>query len=388
LIFLKVEDNYSNLFCFKIELQKSSKSSTLLRDTIYYKPLQQYVLIMKSQLTFLFVVLFTGSVFAQLTLKKVTESELYQTPPFKQCHASTLVQLSDGTFLAAAFGGTQEGNTDVSIWLSRYEKGKWQAPEKVATGASADGKVYPNWNPVLYKITPETLTLFYKTGPSPREWWGMYKVSTDEGKTWGPAQRLPDGILGPIKNKPITLVNGTLLAPSSTETRTTDGLSWKAHIEKSVDGGKHWEKIPIDPNTPYDVIQPSILVHTQDTLQILCRSRNDALMQAFSYDGGNTWSAITKTRLPNPNSGTDALTLSNGKHLLVYNPLINGKNDRSKLHIAYSEDGIVWEDVYVLESHKRGEYSYPAIIQDSENKIHVTYTYERKNIKHLTFNIL
>lgn len=343
---------------------------------------------MKLQLTFLLMILFESFLFAQLTLIKVAESPLYQTPPFKQCHASTLVELSDGTFLAAAFGGTQEGNTDVSIWLSRYENGIWKAPEKVATGDAEDGNVYPNWNPVLYKITPETLTLFYKTGPSPREWWGMYKESFDQGRTWGPAQRLPEGILGPIKNKPITLNDGTLLSPSSTETRTAEGLSWKVHIEKSQNEGKNWVKIPIDPNTPYDVIQPSILVHTQDTLQILCRSRNDAIMQSFSYNGGNTWSTITKTNLPNPNSGTDALTLENGKHLLVYNPLVNGKNDRSKLHMAYSEEGTIWNDIYVLESHKTGEYSYPAIIQDAQNRIHVTYTFDRKNIKHIMFNIL
>ena len=257
----------------------------------------------------------------------------------------------------------------------------------MATGASADGIVYPNWNPVLYKTTPTELVLFYKTGPSPREWWGMYKVSLDNGHTWGPPQRLPEGILGPIKNKPVTLANGTLLSPSSTETRTTEGLSWKVHIEKSIDGGKHWVKIPIDPETPYDVIQPSILVHSQDSLQILCRSRNDAIMQSFSYDGGNTWSAITKTSLPNPNSGTDALTLTNGTHLLVYNPLINGKDDRSKLNIAYSKDGNTWEDIYVLEDQTKGEYSYPAIIQDEDDNIHITYTYQRKNIKHLAFAI-
>ena len=91
--------------------------------------------------------------------------------------------------------------------------------------------------------------------------------------------------------------------------------------------------------------------------------------------------------MPNPNSGTDALTLTNGTHLLVYNPLINGKDDRSKLNIAYSEDGNTWEDVYVLEDQTKGEYSYPAIIQDEDDNIHITYTYQRKNIKHLTLAI-
>lgn len=342
---------------------------------------------MKSTILYLFFLILSTTILAQVSIDKLSDNFLYSIPPFKQCHASTLVELSDNSFLAAAFGGSREGNNDVAIWLSRYENNKWLEPVKVATGASSDGKVYPNWNPVLYKITAEKLYLFYKTGPSPREWWGMYKVSIDNGHTWGPPQKLAKDILGPIKNKPITLKDGTLLSPSSTETRTAEGLSWKVHVEKSSDEGKSWVKIPIDPDTPFDVIQPSILVHSQDSLQILCRSRNDAIMQSFSYDGGTTWSPISKTNLPNPNSGTDALTLINGKHLLVYNPLVNGKNDRSKLNIAYSNDGIVWEDIYVLEDQNRGEYSYPAIIQDKLENVHITYTYQRKNIKHLSFSI-
>ena len=326
-------------------------------------------------------------VYGQFSLSPGRETMLYTTPPFEECHASTIMELSNGVFLAAAFGGTKEGNNDVSIWLSRSEKGVWGVPKKITTGLSSDGIQYPNWNPVLYRVSPTEIVLFYKTGPSPREWWGMYKVSTDEGKSWGPSIRLPDGILGPIKNKPITLANGTLLSPSSTETRTTEGLSWKIHIEKSTDQGRHWTKIPIDPTTPYDVIQPSILVHSQEKLQLLCRSRNDTLMQSFSYDGGNSWSTITKTHLPNPNSGTDAITLSNGKHVLVYNPTTKGKNDRAKLNMAISEDGLLWKDVVVLEEEKRGEFSYPALIQAADGSLHLTYTFNRKNIKYLTFTV-
>ena len=152
----------------------------------------------------------------------------------------------------------------------------------------------------------------------------MVKTSDDKGKIWSNGVRLPQDILGPIKNKPIQLGDGTILSPSSTETRTAEGLSWKAHIEKSTDDGKSWIKISIDNQTPFDVIQPSILVLEDQRLQILCRSMNNSIMQAFSEDNGDSWSTITRTDLPNPNSGTDALTLSNGYHLLVYNPTVRG----------------------------------------------------------------
>ena len=182
--------------------------------------------------------------------------------------------------------------------------------------------------------------------------------------------------------------DGTILSPSSTETRTTEGLNWKVHIEKSNDDGKSWTKIPVDPQTEFDVIQPSVLVLDEEHLQILCRSRNNSIMQAFSKDNGNSWSQITRTDLPNPNSGTDAISLSNGLHLLIYNPTLRGKNGRSKLSVAISETGNEWEEVLSLENEKEGEFSYPAVIESSDQKIHITYTHNRRNIKHvvLEFN--
>jgi alpha-L-fucosidase len=90
--------------------------------------------------------------------------------------------------------------------------------------------------------------------------------------------------------------------------------------------------------------------------------------------------------LPNPNSGTDAVTLKNGLQLIVYNPDLPGKdwfNGRSRLRVAASRDGAHWEDVVVLEDGTTEEFSYPAIIQSRDGLVHITYTYDRKNIKHV-----
>jgi predicted neuraminidase len=119
-------------------------------------------------------------------------------------------------------------------------------------------------------------------------------------------------------------------------------------------------------------------------MQILCRSKQGSIIQSWSNNDGKTWSALSKTTLPNPNSGIDAVTLKDGRQLVVYNPDVPDKeryNDRSKLRVAMSTDGENWTDILDLENGTTGEYSYPAIIQTSDGMIHITYTYERKNIK-------
>ncbi|MEX2411911.1 MAG: sialidase family protein, partial [Candidatus Paceibacterota bacterium] len=248
---------------------------------------------------------------------------IFHKAPFEQCHASTIVSTPDG-LVAAWFGGSKEGNEDVEIWMSRNADGKWTSPISVANGIQHKDKRYPTWNPVLFQIPDGSLMLFYKVGPSPREWWGELKTSDDHGRTWSKSNRLPEDILGPIKNKPVYINNGQIINPSSTEYK-----GWLVHFEITSDLGKTWEVIgPINEDSPYNVIQPSILKHGGDVLQILARSRENHILSSWSYDGGYTWNDYKPAGLPNPNSSTDAVTLANGAHLLVYNhsELVEGKS--------------------------------------------------------------
>jgi len=322
--------------------------------------------------------------YAQSSWMKLKEELVFTNPPFKQCHASTIVEISPGKVLLACFGGSAEGKKDVDIWLSTAGDDGFSQPDDIANGMVSDTLRFPAWNPVLFKSDRGKLFLFYKVGPNPREWWGMVKTSDNNGQSWTTAHRLPDGILGPVKNKPVQLANGTILCPSSVELTEK---RWIAHIEKSVDEGKTWELIPVDHESKFDVIQPSILsYHKGRKLQILCRSKQGSVMQAWSSDGGNTWGKLSKTTLLNPNSGTDAVTLRDGSQLIVYNPDVPGKdwfNGRSKLRVAASKDGQIWKDIVILENGSKEEYSYPAIIQTSDGLVHITYTYDRKNIKHI-----
>ena len=308
---------------------------------------------------------------------------IFETNPVPSCHATTIVEARDGSLVAAWFAGAAEGKPDVAIWTARQVGGKWSAPVKVAEGIEADEKRYPCWNPVLFLPKDGPLQLYYKVGPSPVDWWGMLRLSDDNGKTWGEARRLPDGILGPIKNKPVQLKDGTILSGSSAEGFKA-GPSWRIHFERSRDNGLTWEKIAVDqPASGPASIQPSILLLKDGGLMSVGRTKNAKVFRTVSNDQGSTWSQVELTELPNPNSGTDAVTLKDGRHLLIYNHTAKG---RSPLNLAISQDGITWEAALVLEDEPKAEFSYPAIIQSADGLVHVTYTWKRKLAKHVVID--
>ena len=306
---------------------------------------------------------------------------IYETAPFPECHASTIEQATDGTLVAAWFGGTREKHPDVGIWVARHEGGKWSPPVEVANGVQLDGSRHPTWNPVLYQAPKGPLLLFFKTGPSPSTWWGELIESDDGGQTWTRRRRLPEGILGPVRNKPV-LVGDVLLCGSSTE---HDG--WIVHMEATRDWGKSWDKSgPLNTKEAFGAIQPTILNWPDGRVQLLHRSRQAVVTENWMQGDWKSWSAMAETTLPNPNSGIDAVMLKDRRALLVYNHVGKSGNQwggrRSPLNVAVSRDGTSWQAALVLEN-DNGEYSYPAVIQSADGRVHITYTWKRQRIKHV-----
>jgi predicted neuraminidase len=302
---------------------------------------------------------------------------IFETAPFPSCHASTIVETKAG-LVAAWFGGTRERNPDVGIWVSRRDKNGWSKPVEAANGVQPDGRRYPCWNPVLFQPDRGPLVLFYKVGPSPSDWWGMLITSSDAGESWSKPRRLPDEFLGPIKNKPVQLKDGSILCGSSTE-----NAGWLVHMEFTNASAANWRKSePLNDRVQFGAIQPTILVHKSGAIQILCRSRQKRIIESWSTDHGKSWSAMKVTSLPNPSAGIDGVALRDGQSLVVYN---HTETSRSPLNIAVSADGKTWKAALVLED-QPGEYSYPAVIQTSDGLVHVTYTWKRERIKHVVID--
>jgi len=232
---------------------------------------------------------------------------------------------------------------------------------------------------VLFQPKSGPLLLFYKAGPNPDEWWGMLMSSQDDGRTWSKPERLPNGILGPIKNKPVQLANGDILCPTSSE---HDG--WRVHFERSSDGGKTWKAtLPLNDAKEIGAIQPSILQHKNGRLQAIGRTQQDRVFTIESTDGGHQWSKMELLDLPNPSAGTDALTLADGRFLIVYNHTTRKTGNRSLLNVAMSKDGRNWDAALVLENEMGKEFSYPAVIQTRDGLVHITYTWHRTRIRHV-----
>ena len=341
----------------------------------------------------------------------------YEMATFPSCHASTIVERRNGDLVCAYFGGTYERDPDVCIWVSIKKKGEkeWSDPILAADGVfelgspqalmagisekttdasagpckSKGNKRKSCWNPVLFEMPDGELLLFYKIGFQVSDWTGWLVRSRDGGRTWSDHDPLPEGFLGPIKNKPI-LLGDKLLCGSSTEIN-----GWRFHVEILDTKTGEWKYVgPIestvavktDDNQPHpiDCIQPSFLKLKDGRLQVLMRTHNAKLATSFSSDNGETWTPVTLSEIGNNQSGTDAVTLRDGRHVLIYNnfeTLPNKtKGPRTPLSLAISDDGEHWQHLLTLEDSPVGEYSYPAIIQGKDGTLHCVYTWQRERI--------
>lgn len=308
----------------------------------------------------------------------IVESQfLYENAPFANAHSNTIIETLQGDLLVASFGGTKEGHEDVCIWLSRRQKGStnWSAPKKMVQAPEG----YTCYNPVLFQLPADKggeILFFYKIAPAYKYSLceGYIMRSSDGGQTWTEPVHM-GGLVGACKNQPV-FVGNRLISPSS----GPKAGGWGCHLEISDDLGYTWRKVEMTNRNPkVHPAQPTLLVHDDGRIQMLCRTTDGLIATSWSSDQGETWTAEEFLTVKNNNSGIDAVKLTDGRFVLIYNDTGNfpgqKKGPRFPLCLAESTDGVNWKKFLTLEDPKKGEYSYPTIVQGTDGDLIMIYTY-------------
>lgn len=338
-------------------------------------------------------------------------------------HGSTITEGPDGTLYATWYSGTAEKAADVKIYMTVRPPGEaWQDPwlvekegetssnpfltgdETPAERAELEQEETSEGNPVIFADRATgRLWLFWVTmrGAGEHSGWSACiikcKDSLDGGHSWSAPRVVRDMIGWMIRNKPVWLSNDELLWPVMAEFVGGQAMFYRAP-RAEVAKGAHacaWQ----EPDFFIDggVSQPSVVEvdPTDAPGHLLCfmRTNKDTrncpnlIATSRSNDYGHTWTPIEPTaeRIPNPDSGLDAVRLANGHVVLVCNPRTSG---RQQLTACLSTDGGETfphrRDLEPVEAGK--SYSYPAVIQATDGRVHVTYTNRRLNIKHAAFD--
>ncbi len=353
----------------------------------------------------------------------------------KHVHSSSIVELPNGDLMACWFEGSGERNAnDVKIMGARLKKGdsNWTKPFLMA-----DTPGHPDCNPVLFVDKNEKLKLFWivvqanrwetsvlkykesinylNTGEPKWDWQDVillkpgdefpetikkeFSSMKSRGLAWAEyAPRYETMVYEAAKDKtkretgwmtrihPFVLPNGRILLPLY-----SDGFNLSL-MAISDDHGETWK--PSKPIVGYGNIQPCILQKKDGSLIAYMRDNGDSpgrILESISTDNGFSWTAAIKTNIQNPGTSVDAIALKNGKWVMVYNDLEDG---RYSIVISLSDDeGKTWKWTRILdrkENKNKGSFSYPSVIQTKDGLIHISYSYkvnENKTIKHVSFKM-
>jgi predicted neuraminidase len=332
--------------------------------------------------------------------------EAYLEKLFRSSHAANLVKLQNGDLLCFWFSGTQEGESNVAIVMSRLPKGSEQWSKTVEIDHQ-EGRSFQN--PVAFQAPTGRLWLLHTSQPAGQGQINaevLYLTSDDAGQTWTGPRPLFTQPGSFIRHPPILIGKRVWLLPMYyTPSRNITGgaeLHYSA-IKLTRDGGKHWKECKIPQSN--GLVQQSVLRLANGHFLGFFRSRYADFVYQSTSENGCDWTVPVPTHLPNNNSSIQSAMLRDGSLVIAFNNnssgVTRGKTSvsaRKPLSIALSQDGgETWPWVRDIETGPaspqkkvedwtREEYSYPSLLQDINGKINVVYSYCREAIKVVRFD--
>jgi predicted neuraminidase len=309
----------------------------------------------------------------------------------RMSHVSSLVPLDGGDMLAAWYSGSREGAKDVTIYTSRFTDGRWgHAVPLVSrrTHMHETGRYVKKVGNALLARDESGRTWLFYSSIFAGGWSGAslnYKYSQDDGETWSSSGKL---MLSPlfnltnnVKNKALALKGGGFLLPVYHEL-----LRKRSELVRLQSDGRFTRVFMTDGG---EAIQPSVVHKGEWKLGAFYRNMSlekpRRVLYSESPDMGKSWGQLMHTTLKNPNAGLDVIAIDSGL-LAVLN---NSEEGRQRLTLEHSSDGgRTWDELRVLEDEQGREFSYPFIETGTDGRIHITYTYDRRQIKHVSFDRL
>ncbi len=294
------------------------------------------------------------------------------------CHVASLVQIKEDHFICVWYEGPYETSPETVIKIAhkKPQNTEWEKAQNLFVF-----KGVPLGNPVLFAFDDTRIFIIFSLllGESWEESILCISHSTDKGKSWtNPSIFFPyKGFLA--KNKPIKLSSGKIIVPIYSERELCPYMVILDDIDRHIN-----LEFVAETMARGKAIQPVVVELEPKKLLMFCRTNQGRIWKSVSYNDGLSWSICTPTLLPNPYSAVDLMKTSTEDLLLAFN---NSNNNRHSLSVALSEDkGYSWSFLQTVEKGE-GEYSYPCLIQDTNQDIHLVYTVHRYQIKHVRFDL-
>jgi predicted neuraminidase len=352
--------------------------------------------------------------------------------PRVQAHAANLMVLPDDTLACVWFGGSMEGRSDISVFMSRLAPGSKQWSEPVQLSSDPDRS---EQNPILFPAPNGDLWLLHTAQSAGHQDTAVVRrrISRDNGQTWGPTETVTDAPAGTFVRQPIQVQPDGSWLLGIFRCVPVPGMAWDGSLDdsavlRSADEGQSWQRIEVPGSM--GCVHMNIVPASDGGLLAFFRSRwADHVYRTRSSDGGLSWEAPQPTVLPNNNSSIQTLRLQDGRLAMIFNAssaedatgrresLYDELDDHAKattveasqapkrrafwgaprapLTLALSEDdGLTWPwqrhletgDGYCMtnnsEQRLNREYSYPSIRQSGDGALHLAYTVFRQNIRH------
>ena len=293
-------------------------------------------------------------------------------------YSPTLVQTTEG-LLVAWIGASGVDSPDASVYLKRNLGGVWSQPKKIASTIHKASNIQSSCQrPVLFKPVNGPLMVFYQSEDSRSRPRSYYSTSSDNGRSWIRAKRLPATYSGPARVKPIQLPDGPLLCGGDSHS-----AGWSVHIERAAPFRQTWgwsRTRDLTLARMHNASEPVLLNHGGGHIQALCRTKRGYLVEGWSNDNGESWDPFERTALPNPDGGLDVVKWGPQDFVLVYQ---HSNREKGILNLARTRDGKIWSAAAVLENQPGRTFSDPAMVKGADGNLHLVYCEDQKRIKYL-----